>query len=103
MGKDRNRKSLIRLIANTIVHKIVAEHTNRPESKEFLNSEVIEYRSQTEKMSKNYNWNDEAKGIIKEKALEQIKKKMSFKYSDVSFSHEEAEGLIDGEITNIGI
>ena len=69
MGKNRDRESLIRLMVNTIVHELVLKNTNRPESKHFLNSEVIEYRSQTEKMAKEHNWNNEDKVHIREKAL----------------------------------
>jgi len=32
MGKNRDRKSLIRLMANTIVHEIIVKHTNNPET-----------------------------------------------------------------------
>ena len=53
MGKDRDIKTLIRLLANTVVHQIVAEHTNKPESKHFLSSEVIEYNNQKNKISQN--------------------------------------------------
>jgi len=90
MGKNRDRESLIKLLANTIVHKIVAEHTNRPESKHFLNSEVIEYSNQTEKMAKEHNWNDEDKNYIEKEALKIIKEKLSFKYSDISYNEHEA-------------
>ena len=36
MGKNRDRESLIRLLANTTVHEIIFRNTNRPESTEFL-------------------------------------------------------------------
>lgn len=90
MGKNKDRESLIRLLANTIVHEIVAEHTNRPESKHFLHSEFIEYRSQTEKTAQEYNWNNEDKNYIEKEALKMIKEKLSLKYSDISYKGHEA-------------
>ena len=65
MGKNRIRESLIREIANIIVHEIVAKHTNKPESVHFLESETIEYRSNAEKTSKKYNWDIDDKEYIK--------------------------------------
>lgn len=49
MGKNRDIRSLIDLITNTVVHEIVKRHTSRPESEHFLSSEIVQYRSQTEK------------------------------------------------------
>lgn len=89
MGKNRIRESLIREIANIIVHEIVVEHTNKPESVHFLESEIIEYRSQAEKTSKEHNWNVEDKEYIEEKALKIIKEKLAVKYSDVRYSEQE--------------
>ena len=78
------------MIANVVAHKIVAKHTNRPESSHFLQSEIIEYRSQTEKLAGNFYWNDEDRTHIEENALELIKKKLAVKYSDVAYSAQEA-------------
>ncbi len=89
MGKNRDRDSLIRLIVNTIVHEIVVRHTNRPESENFLAAEIIEYRSQTEKVAKSHNWNDNDKKDIEDKALIKIKDKLSIKYSDVKYAEHE--------------
>ena len=90
-------------MVNTIVHAIVIKHTNKPESKHFLGSEVVEYRSQTEKISEQHNWNDKDKKRIRENVLEKIKEKLSFKYPDVSFSLREAEKLVKEEIINLGL
>lgn len=101
MGKNRDRESLIRLIVNTIVHKIVLKNTNKPESKHFLSSEIIEYRGQTEKIAERHHWNENDKGCIREKTLKKIKEKMENKYSDINFLMKEAERLIDTEIEEI--
>jgi len=103
MGKNRDRESLIRLMVNTIVHEIVMKHTNRPESKDFLKSEIVEYRGQTEKVAKQYTWNDKDKGYIKAKALKKIKEKLESKYSDVSYKAKEPQILLDKEIKDLGL
>ncbi len=89
MGKNKDLDSLIRLVVNTIAHQIVIEHTNKPESKHFLNSEIIEYRSQTEKAAKKHNWNNSDKEYVEKKALKNIKEKLAVKYSDVDYSEQD--------------
>ncbi len=101
MGKNRNIESLIRLITNTIVHEIVAKHTNRPESKSFLDSEIVEYGGQTKRTAELHNWNSEDKEHIKEKSLKKIKEKLAFKYPDISFSIKEVEKLLDEKINEL--
>ena len=88
MGKNRVIESLIRLIANVVVHEIILENTNRPESAHFLNSEVIEYRSQTGAVAREFNWNDEDREYVEREALKKIKDKLSIKYSDVKYSEQ---------------
>ena len=101
MGKNRDRESLIRLIVNTIVHKIVLKNTNKPESKHFLSAEIIEYKGQTEKMAEQHHWNENDKGYIREKTLKKIKEKMENKYSDVDFIIKEVKRLVDIEMDEI--
>ena|SRR3989344_3649759 len=101
MGKNRDIESLVRLMVNTIVHEIVVKHTNKPDSKHFLSSEIAEYRSQTEKMAEQHNWNDKDKEHIREKSLKKIKEKLNSKYSDVPFFAKEAKKLVDEEIEDL--
>ena len=101
MGKNRDIESLARLMVNTIVHEIVVKHTNKPESKHFLSSEIAEYRSRAEKMAEQHKWNGKDKGQIKVKTLKKIKEKLAYKYSDVSFSAKEVERLVDREIKDL--
>ena len=89
MGKNRIRESLIKNIVNVVVHEIIAKHTNKPESLHFLNSEIIEYVSQTKKMTNKYNWDKEDKEYIEENALQMIEEKLLTKYSDVICSEQE--------------
>jgi hypothetical protein len=103
MGKNRDIESLVNLLVNTIVHEIVITHTHRLESKNFLGSEIIEYRSQTEKIAKQRNWNDKDKENIKEKALKKIKEKLEFKYPDIVFSEKEAKIFLEKEIKNLNL
>lgn len=103
MGKNRDIESLIRLITNVVVHKIMIKYTNKPESRHFLNSEIIEYSNQTENLAEQHNWNDEDKEYIKEKVLKKIKEMLAFKYQDVKFSLTEAEKMVEEEIINLGM
>lgn len=98
MGKNRDRDSLIRIIVNTVVHLIVLKNTNRPESKGFISSEVIEYRGRVSRDAKKYHWNESDKTHIRNKALQGIREKMNTKYDDIEFDDKEALGFLDGEI-----
>lgn len=98
MGKNRDRESLIRMLVNVIVHKIVIVNTNKPESKSFLNSEIIEYRGQTEKLAISHKWNDEDKMYVFYKVVKKAVEKLESKYSDVSFRREDVEKLEKNEI-----
>lgn len=89
MGKNSYRESLIRTIVNTIVHEILAKHTNRPESKHFLDSEIIEYEKKTKKISEHYNWNSDDKKYVWNKALEKSEDRLANKYPDVIYSKDE--------------
>lgn len=101
MGKNRDRKSLIRSLANTVVHGIVLRNTNRPESKRFLSKEIIEYRGQTTKKEEQHKWNAEDMKYIRENTLKNIKDKLESDYPDVSFGQEEAEKLLDEELDKL--
>ena len=103
MGKNRDIKSVVVSLVNTVVHEIVARHTNKPESKLFLEAEVAEYRSQTEKAVEKYNWNQWDKNHIREEAIKEINKILSSKYPDVSFQENEVKLIVDKEISNLEI
>ncbi len=103
MGKNRDRESLIRVIVNTVVHRIVLKNTNRPESKKSLNAEVIEYRGLTEKSVSSHSWNKDDIKYIKTKSLKKIKEKLDSKYSDISYNKKDPEEILQKEINEIGI
>lgn len=71
MSKNKLIKSLSKIIANVALHKLLAKHTNHPESKMFLNSEIIEYRNVAVNKSKEYNWNEYQKDDV----LPQLKRR----------------------------
>ena len=101
MGKNRDRESLIRLMVNTIVHELVLKNTNRPESKHFIDAEIIEYGGQTEKMAESHSWNQYDKKYLREKLLKNIKEKIKNKYLDVTFSIKDVEKLVDNKINEL--
>ena len=88
-------------IAHIVAHEILVGHTNKPESVDFLNSEVIEYRSQAEKDAEEHNWNVDDQKYVEEKALKMIKEKMAAKYSDVRYSEKEIAELLDNLIKDL--
>lgn len=95
MGKNKVIETLSNIIGNVIAHKIVAKHTNHPESVNFLNSEVLTYRDSAIEKALEYNWNTEDLQLIHKESLDKARKILKNKYLDVSFKEEE---LI--EITN---
>jgi len=95
MGKNRNRESLIKTLASTVVHESLLKNTNKPESRHFLLNEITEYMGLTEKKIKQSHWSDDDKKYIREKTLIRVKGKIDGKYSDMSISIEEVEKLID--------
>ena len=101
MGKNRDREALISLIISTVVHELLAQHTNRPASEHFLQSEVAEYFDQAKEIASEHTWNDSDKAYIKEKALKKIKNRMEFKYSDINFSEKEALSFLDKVIAEL--
>lgn len=95
MGKHSDREELIQLLVATVVHKLVARHTNRPESLPFLQSEAVEYFGQAREISSEHTWNYADKNYIKEKTLRQTLNKMESKYSDIFFSEHEAREILE--------
>jgi len=98
MGKNRAIKSLGKEIGNIVVHKILVEHTNRPESLHHLKNEVESYRDNAIETSQEFNWNDSDKVKIKQEALNKFKKDMKRYYKDIKFPAEEVDKLIEETI-----
>ena len=83
------------------MHKLLVEKTTRPESTSYLESEEVEYRSQAEKKSGLFNWNERDIETIKEEASKKINNKFKNKYLDIQVSKEEIRKLIDEEIRQV--
>ena len=94
MGKKSSIESLSKLIANVVIHKILVKHTNKPESINYLEHEIIEYRDVAITAAQEFNWNKEDLLIIKSSSLNKFKKEMIKRYPDVSYPLEEAEDII---------
>ncbi|MBS3088910.1 hypothetical protein J4402_03995 [Candidatus Pacearchaeota archaeon] len=101
MGKNDVIKSLSKVIANIALHKLVFAHTNKPESKHFLESEIIEYRSVAQNKALEFNWNESDKKKIHEISLNLLKKEKDTKYPDIEFPDEEAEKIMSETINDL--
>lgn len=95
MGKKSRIKSLAKITANIVMHKILVKYTNKPESIHFLNSEIIEYRHVAVNISEEYNWNSQDIENIKSNAIKLLTIGMNKKYPDVKFPISEAENLVE--------
>ena len=95
MGKTAIIKSLAKCIGNVALHKIILEHTNKPESIKHLRDEIKDYASDAFEKSELYSWTDEEKEEIKNKAITSAKNAVKG-YPDLSFSEDEIkEKVID--------
>ncbi len=97
MGKKSAIDSLSRIISNIAIHEILVRYTNKPESINYLNSEILEYRDVAFFTASKFNWNKEDLNHIKSKSLDLLKKEMPKRYPDVKYPEKEVEKII-GEI-----
>lgn len=65
MGKNSDIESISNSVSNTILHKLLIEYTNKPESINHLANEEIEYRGQSLKKIDKRKLNNEDKNKIK--------------------------------------
>ena len=86
MGKNSAVKTLGKRIGNIVLHNLLVKYTNRPESRNYLQSEVLEYSNAAIKDAKEYNWNEKDKEELNLAAVEFIKQKKDKRYPDVNFS-----------------
>lgn len=94
MGKNRVIKSLGRCIGNVALHKILVERTNKPESKNHLESEVLEYGSDVFEKAQTFNWNEDDRARVRQLAVRRIRNLIK-NYPDVSFDDEAVERMIN--------
>ena len=103
MGKNSAVKTLGKRIGNIVLHNLLVKYTNRPESRNYLQSEVLEYSNAAIKDAKEYNWNEKDKEELNLAAVEFIKQKKDKRYPDVNFSIKEAEDLVDKKIQDLNL
>jgi len=103
MGKKSAIESLSRIVSNVVVHRILINYTNKPESINYLNNEAKEYRDAAISRTKKFNWNQSDKQEIKSNALEIFKNRMARTYGDVKFPISEAERFLDEVMKEIGL
>jgi hypothetical protein len=89
MGKNNNLTSIANSLAITILHELVLEHTNKPESKTHLQKEYIEYRGQSIKKINRQKLNEKDKALLKEKIISKIQNKLNIKYPDIKIPSKE--------------
>ncbi len=102
MGKNSAIKSLGKVIGNVAMHKLLVEHTNKPESLGHLIAEINEYTANALEKSQEFNWNGSDLVEIREKAVSRVKN-LSENYWDVHFNLDEVEGMVDGLIDELGL
>ena len=83
MGKNSDTESLSNSISKTILHEILLEYSNKPESKNHLKKEEIEYRGQSMKKISKINLKDNDKKVIRDKVIRKIKNRLKTKYNDI--------------------
>ncbi len=98
MGKTRIIKSLGRVIGNIVIHKILVEHTNKPESIPKLKNEVGTYRENALSIATEFNWNQAEKDRIATEVLKNFTRDMKEYYPDVSYPSSQINNLIDETI-----
>ncbi len=95
MGKNSDIRSISNILGKTILHGIVSEYTNRPESTSHLKSEFYEYCGQSIKKIDKRKLNDEGRMKIRKLVITIIKNKLKTKYSDVKVSEKIIEKRTD--------
>ncbi len=100
MGKNKTIKSIGKIIGNIVVHKLLVNKTNRPESLHHLQSEVNTYRDNVFEIAQEYNWNDSDKQKIFNESIRAFKSRIQ-KYSNVRYLMKEAKALIRETIKEV--
>lgn len=96
MGKNRVIKIIGKLIAGMASHKILCKYTNKKESINHMESEIVNYRGELIDFISKWNWNENDKNLIKGEAKKKIKlelKKPHFK--DVLFPKSEVDKFLN--------
>ena len=98
MGKNSDIESISNSISKTILHKIVIENTNKPESINKMTNEEVEYREQSLKKIDKRKLNNKDKKVLREKVIRKINNQLKLKYSDVKVSEDVIVKVVDKEL-----
>ncbi len=102
MGKNRAIKSLGRIIAGMVAHKILEKYTNKKESLNHLRNEINNYRDSIYDSIEEFNWSLTDKQRIKKETLKSLKKELKEPhFNDVKFPINEAEKLTEETLNEI--
>jgi len=93
MGKNSAIKSLGRCIGNVVMHKLLLKHTNKPESKHHLDSEIVEYSADAFEKAQEFTWNEKDKEEIKLKAIARVSRLREY-YPDVKLDDKEIDKVV---------
>jgi hypothetical protein len=99
MGKNKDIEIASNILAQAIIHKIVPDYTNKPESIEHMKKEQIEYKTQSFKTLAERNWNEDGKKKIRENVIEKVQNILRLKYPDIIIDKEELLERINIELT----
>ena len=100
MGKNRVIKSLARWIGNVVMHKLLLKRTSKPEAAGHLKSEIEEYGIDAFEKAQEFNWNEQDKKEIEEKAKERVENLIK-NYLDIRYTEKEVEELIKETINEL--
>ena len=98
MGKNSDIESASNSISNTLLHEILIDYSNKPESLTHLTSEEIEYQGQSMKKVSKVNFNDKDKKIVRNKVIKKIINRLKTKYSDVVVPKSIIQQRVDEEL-----
>ncbi|MBI2630232.1 hypothetical protein HYW76_03955 [Candidatus Pacearchaeota archaeon] len=98
MGKNSDIESISNSISKTILHELLIEYTNKPESLNHLEKEEIEYRGQSIKKIDKAGIDEEDQKIIRIKVVNKIANRLKIRYPDILISGDVIEKKVDEEL-----
>jgi len=98
MGKNSDIESISNSLSKTILHELVIEYGNRPESIPRLKKEAVEYGGQSIKKISKINLNDRDKKVIRDKVIRKIENDLKRKYNDIKVPKEAISKKVDEEL-----
>jgi len=100
MGKNSSIKSLGKCIGNVVFHELLLRHTKFPESKKHIIDEIKDYGFDVNLKAKEYNWTEEEKAEIENKAFNRVINRTK-NYPDLEYEESEIRDLLSKEMKKI--